>query len=108
MRVIIALLFAATAYGQQVPIDAYGTWVSYDYQDQLRIWQDNDQTIFVRSNNGSVLAEGIITSDGENFVITRSDAYDNYTLGTFIGNDTMVINKPNETEAWLWVKVSSF
>lgn len=108
MRIIIALLFAATAYSQQVPIEAYGTWVSYEHQDQLRIFLDNDQTVFIRSNDGSVLAQGTITIDGDNFVITRSDVYDNYTLGTFVGNDTMVISKPDQAQSWLWVKVSDY
>lgn len=108
MRIIIALLFAATAYSQQVPIDAYGTWVSYEHQDQLRIFLDDDQTVFIRSNDGSVLAQGTITVDGDNFVITRSDVYDNYTLGTFVGNDTMVISKPDQAQSWLWVKVSDY
>jgi hypothetical protein len=108
MRIIIALLFAATAYSQQVPIDAYGTWVSYEHQDQLRIFIDDDQTVFIRSNDGSVLAQGFITSEGNNFVITRSDVYDNYTLGTFVGNDTMVISKPDQAQSWLWVKVSDY
>lgn len=108
MRIIIALLFAATAYSQQVPIDAYGTWVSYEHQDQLRIFLDDDQTVFIRSNDGSVLAQGTITIDGDNFVITRSDVYDNYTLGTFVGNDTMVISKPDQAQSWLWVKVSDY
>lgn len=108
MRIIIALLFAATAYSQQVPIDVYGTWVSYEHQDQLRIFLDDDQTVFIRSNDGSVLAQGTITIDGDNFVITRSDVYDNYTLGTFVGNDTMVISKPDQAQSWLWVKVSDY
>lgn len=108
MRIIIALLFAATAYSQQVPIDAYGTWVSYEHQDQLRIFLDDDQTVFIRSNDGSVLAQGTITVDGDNFVITRSDVYDNYTLGTFVGNETMVISKPYQAQSWLWVKVSDY
>ena len=108
MRIIIALLFAATAYSQQVPIDAYGTWVSYEHQDQLRIFLDDDQTVFIRSNDGSVLAQGTITVDGDNFVITRSDVYDNYTLGTFVGKDTMVISKPDQAQSWLWVKVSDY
>lgn len=108
MRIIIALLFAATAYSQQVPIEAYGTWVSYEHQDQLRIFLDDDQTVFIRSNDGSVLAQGTITIDGDNFVITRSDVYDNYTLGTFVGNDTMVISKPDQAQSWLWVKVSDY
>lgn len=108
MKIIIALLFAATAYSQQVPSNVYGTWVSYDFQDQLHIFENNNDTFFVRSNYGEILAEGNITSDGNNFVITRSDVYDNYTLGTFVGNDTMVISKPQSTEAWLWVKVSNY
>jgi len=108
MRIIIALLFAATAYSQQVPIDAYGTWVSYEHQDQLRIFLDDDQTVFIRSNDGSVLAQGTITSDGNYFVITRSDVYDNYTLGTFVGNETMVISKPGQAQSWLWVKISDY
>jgi hypothetical protein len=108
MRILIALLFASAAYGQQVPNNVYGTWISYDFQDQLQIYENNNDTLFIRSNNGEVLAQGSITSDGQNFVITRSDIYDNYTLGTFVGHETMVISKPESTEAWLWVKVSGY
>tara|TARA_S200002703_G_scaffold61569_1_gene53439 strand:+ start:3736 stop:4062 length:327 start_codon:yes stop_codon:yes gene_type:complete len=108
MRTLIALLFAATAYSQQLPSNAYGTWMSFEYQDQLTIWEDTDQTVFIRSNNGSVLAQGIITSEGNNFVITRTDVKDSYALATFLGNETMVITKPREAQSWLWIKISNY
>ena len=37
--------------------------------------------------------------------INRYDTEDAYRLGLFIGNETMVINKPNSIRAWLWTRI---
>jgi hypothetical protein len=37
--------------------------------------------------------------------IKRYDTDSNYNLGFFIGESTMVINKPNSVRGWLWIRL---
>ena len=108
MRTLIAFLFAAAVYGQELPDNIYGTWVSFEQNDQLNIYHSENKTFFIRENDGSILAEGRITVDGNYFVITRSDVNENYSLASYVGNETMIIIRPNENKAWLWVKTSNY
>lgn len=102
------LLMSINAFGQEdVPFEVYGIWQSVD-NEFLRVYRTEDgKAAFQRVSGRSIKAMGIIEFvDGE-MHITRGDKKDEYSLAYFLGNDNMVIAKPNSNQAWLWSKVGS-
>ncbi len=101
----ISLVVSSLAFGQEeVPYDALGAW--YDTEGEvLVISRNEDKIVFVRKNATRILASGEITMVNGDMHINRYDTEDAYRLGLFIGNETMVINKPNSYRAWLWTKI---
>jgi len=102
---LLSLVVSSLAFGQEeVPYDALGAWYSLD-GEVLVISREDEKVVFVRKNATKILATGEITMDNGDMHINRYDTEDAYRLGLFIGNETMVINKPNSVRAWLWTKI---
>ncbi len=101
----LSLLVSSLAFGQEdVPFEALGAWVNTD-GEVLIISRAQDLVVFTRKTKTRILAQGeIIMVDGD-MHINRYDTTDEYRLGLFIGNETMVINQPNSVRAWLWTRI---
>ena len=105
---LFTLMVGSLAFGQEdVPFEVYGIWQSVD-NEFLRVYRTEDgKAAFQRVSGRSIKAMGIIEFvDGE-MHITRGDKKDEYSLAYFLGNDNMVIAKPNSNQAWLWSKVGN-
>ena len=102
---IISLVVSSLTFGQEeVPYDALGAWYNLD-GEVLVISRKAEKVVFVRKNAVKILATGEITMVNGDMHINRYDTEDAYRLGLFIGNETMVINKPNSIRAWLWTRI---
>ena len=101
----ISLVVSSLTFGQEeVPYDALGAWYNLD-GEILVISRDAEKVVFTRKNAVKILATGEITMVNGDMHINRYDTEDAYRLGLFIGNETMVINKPNSVRAWLWIRI---
>ncbi len=104
-KFLLLLLVSSLAFGQEeVPYDALGAWYNLD-GEILVISRNEEKIVFVRKNATRILATGEITMVNGDMHINRYDTQDAYRLGLFVGNETMVINKPNSIRAWLWTKI---
>ena len=102
---LFTLVVSSLAFGQEeVPYDALGAWYNLD-GEVLVISRNQEKIVFTRKNTTRILATGEITMDNGDMHINRYDTEDAYRLGLFIGNETMVINKPNSIRAWLWTRI---
>lgn len=102
---LLLVLVSSLAFGQEeVPYEALGAWYSTE-GDILVISRKLDKFVFVRKDATRILATGEITMDNGDMHINRYDTEDAYRLGLFIGNETMVITKPNSVRAWLWNRI---
>lgn len=101
----LLIMVSALTFGQEeVPYEALGAWVNTD-GEVLVISRAENLVVFVRKDKTKILAQGEITMVNGDMHINRYDTNDKYRLGLFIGNETMVINKPNSTRAWLWTRI---
>lgn len=102
---LLTLVVSSLAFGQEeVPYDALGAWYNLD-GEILIISRNEEKVVFTRKNATRILATGEITMENGDMHINRYDTEDAYRLGLFIGNETMVINKPNSIRAWLWTRI---
>ncbi len=102
---LFTLVVSSLAFGQEeVPYDALGAWYNLD-GEVLIISRKAEKIVFVRKSATKILATGEITMDNGDMHINRYDTEDAYRLGLFIGNETMVITKPNSVRAWLWTRI---
>ena len=102
---IISLVVSSLTFGQEeVPYGALGAWYNLD-GEILVISRDAEKVVFTRKNAVKILATGEITMVNGDMHINRYDTEDAYRLGLFIGNETMVITKPNSIRAWLWTRI---
>ena len=102
---LLSLVVSSLTFGQEeVPYDALGAWYNLD-GEVLIISRNEEKIIFVRKNATRILATGEITMDNGDMHINRYDTTDAYRLGLFIGNETMVITRPNSIRAWLWTRI---
>ena len=102
---LLTLVVSSLAFGQEeVPYDALGAWYNLD-GEVLIISRNEEKIVFTRKNTTRILATGEITMENGDMHINRYDTEDAYRLGLFIGNETMVINKPNSIRAWLWTRI---
>ena len=101
----LSLLVSSLAFGQEdVPFEILGVWQNID-GEAVKITRNGEDVVFERRNTTSILAAGTITMvDGE-LHINRYDKDDEYRLAFFIGNETLVINKPRSVNAWLWTRL---
>ena len=103
---LIMIMVGSLAFGQEdVPYDMLGVWLNLD-GEALKISRQDGKIIFTRRTAREILAVGYIEEvDGELRVI-RGDKQDEYSLGYFVGKETMVISKPRQPQrAWLWTKI---
>ena len=102
---LLSLVVSSLTFGQEeVPYDALGAWYNTE-GEILVISRDAEKVVFTRKNAVKILATGEITMVNGDMHINRYDTEDAYRLGYFIGNETMVINKPNSIRAWLWTRI---
>jgi hypothetical protein len=102
---LISILVSTLAFGQEeVPFKTLGIWSNTE-GEVLVISRAEDLIVFTRKDKYKILAQGQITMVNGDMHINRYDTEEEYRLGLFIGNETMVINKPNSISAWLWTKV---
>lgn len=102
---LLSLVVSSLTFGQEeVPYDALGAWYNLD-GEILVISRDAEKVVFTRKNAVKILATGEITMVNGDMHINRYDTEDAYRLGLFIGNETMVITKPNSIRAWLWTRI---
>ena len=102
---ILSLVVSSLTFGQEeVPYNALGAWYNLD-GEVLIIKRNAGKIMFTRKDATRILATGEITMDNGDMHINRYDTESAYRLGLFIGNETMVINKPNSVRAWLWTRI---
>ena len=101
----LLVVVSSLTFGQEeVPYDAIGAWFNTD-GEILIIKRDSGKVVFTRKDSTRILATGEITMEDGDMHINRYDTEDNYRLGFFIGNETMVINKPHSVRGWLWIRI---
>ena len=102
---VIYVLVSTLAFGQEeVPFRALGVWQNTE-EEVVVITRAENLIVFTRKNKTKILAQGEITLVQGELHINRFDTDDEYRLGFFIGNETMVIKKPNSIRAWLWTRI---
>ena len=102
---LFSLLVSSLAFGQEdVPYEALGVWANLE-GEVLVISRAQDLIVFVRKDKYKILAQGEIKMVDGDMHINRYDTNEEYRLGLFIGNTTMVITKPHTTSAWLWTRL---
>ena len=85
------------------PNSIYGYWLNND-SEILLIQLDNS---FKRSNKFSVLAEGNLEFIDNKILVYRSDTSEEYILEYHLGKETLVVMKPNSSEAWLFSRIGN-
>lgn len=83
-----------------------GVWQNID-GEFLRVSRDYEKIIFVRRTSSEIKATGEIYIVDGTMRIVRNDVEDSYNLGYYVGNESMVICKPNDVQAWLWNKIGN-
>ena len=86
------------------PSEIYGYWLNND--SEILLIQTNNT--FTRSDKFSVLAEGEIQFIDNKILVYRSDTNEEYILEYYLGNETLVVMKPNsQQEAWLFSRIGN-
>ena len=83
------------------PDNIYGYWLNND-SEILLIQLDNS---FTRSDKLSVLAQGSVEFIDDKILVYRTDTNEEYALEYFLGNETLVVMKPNSQKAWLFSRI---
>lgn len=99
-------MVGSLAFGQEdVPYDMLGIWLNTD-GEALKISRQDGKITFTRRTAKEILAVGFIEDVEGELRVIRGDKQDEYSLGYFVGKETMVISKPREPQrAWLWIKI---
>jgi len=86
------------------PDNIYGYWLNND--SEILLIQTNNT--FTRSDKFSVLAEGEIEFIDNKILVYRTDTIQEYILEYYLGNETLVVMKPNsQEEAWLFSRIGN-
>ena len=86
------------------PDNIYGYWLNND--SEILLIQTNNT--FTRSDKFSVLAEGEIQFIDNKILVYRTDTMQEYILEYYLGNETLVVMKPNsQEEAWLFSRIGN-
>ena len=86
------------------PDNIYGYWLNND--SEILLIQTNNT--FTRSDKFSVLAEGEIQFIDNKILVYRTDTIQEYILEYYLGNETLVVMKPNsQEEAWLFTRIGN-
>lgn len=83
------------------PDEIYGYWLNNE--SEVLLIQTNNT--FTRSDKFSVLAEGEVEFVDNKILVYRSDTNEKYFLEYYLGNETLVVMKPNSQEAWLFSRI---
>ena len=83
------------------PNEIYGYWLNNE--SEVLLIQTNNT--FTRSDKFSVLAEGEVEFVDNKILVYRSDTNEEYILEYYLGNETLVVMKPNSQEAWLFSRI---
>ena len=97
------LLSSFTLFADETNPNIYGYWLNLD-SEILLIQTDNT---FTRRSESNILAKGEIIISEDNISVLRTDTGEEYTLEYFLGNETLVVRKPNSDQAWLFTRVGS-
>ena len=97
------LLSSFTLFADETNPNIYGYWLNLD-SEILLIQTDNT---FTRRSESNILAKGEIIISQDNISVLRTDTGEEYTLEYFLGNETLVVKKPNSDQAWLFTRVGS-
>ena len=97
------LLSSFTLFADETNPNIYGYWLNLD-SEILLIQTDNT---FTRRSESNILAKGEIIISDDNISVLRTDTGEEYTLEYFLGNETLVVKKPNSDQAWLFTRVGS-
>tara|TARA_B100000965_G_C19459170_1_gene698881 strand:+ start:524 stop:847 length:324 start_codon:yes stop_codon:yes gene_type:complete len=97
------LLSSFTLFADETNPNIYGYWLNLD-SEILLIQTDNT---FTRRSESNILAKGEIIISEDNISVLRTDTGEEYTLEYFLGNETLVVKKPNSDQAWLFTRVGS-
>ena len=97
------LLSSFTLFADETNPNIYGYWLNLD-SEILLIQTDNT---FTRKSESNILAKGEIIISEDNISVLRTDTGEEYTLEYFLGNETLVVKKPNSDQAWLFTRVGS-
>ena len=95
------LLSSFTLFADETNPNIYGYWLNLD-SEILLIQTDNT---FTRRSESNILAKGEIIISEDKISVLRTDTGEEYTLEYFLGNETLVVRKPNSEQAWLFTKV---
>ncbi len=85
------------------PNEIYGYWLNNE--SEVLLIQTNNT--FTRSDKFSVLAEGEVEFVDNKILVYRSDTNEEYILEYYLGNETLVVMKPNSQEAWLFSRIGN-
>ena len=97
------LISSFTLFADETNPNIYGYWLNLD-SEILLIQTDNT---FTRRSESNILAKGEIIISEDNISVLRTDTGEEYTLEYFLGNETLVVKKPNSDQAWLFTRVGS-
>ena len=97
------LLSSFTLFADETNPNIYGYWLNLD--SEILLIQTNNT--FTRRSESNILAKGEIIISEDNISVLRTDTGEEYTLEYFLGNETLVVKKPNSDQAWLFTRVGS-
>jgi hypothetical protein len=105
-RLILLITFFLNSFtlsANEIDPEIYGYWLNRD--SEILLIQTNNT--FTRRSKSEVLAKGDIVIDDNNINVFRTDTNEEYNLEYFLGNQTLVVKKPNSDEAWIFTKVGN-
>lgn len=105
-RLILLITFflsSFTLFANEIDPQIYGYWLNTD--SEILLIQTNNT--FTRRSKSEILAKGEIIINNNNIKVFRTDINEEYNLDYFLGNQTLVIRKPNSDEAWLFTRVGN-
>jgi len=97
------LLSSFTLFADETNPKIYGYWLNLD--SEILLIQTNNT--FTRVSESNILAKGEIIISEDKISVLRTDTGEEYTLEYFLGNETLVVRKPNSEQAWLFTKVGN-
>jgi hypothetical protein len=97
------LLSSLTVSANETNPKIYGYWLNND-SEILLIQTDNT---FSRRSKSDIIAQGELIIDENNISVLRSDTGEEYDLEYFLGEETLVVKKPNSDQAWLFTKIGN-
>jgi hypothetical protein len=97
------LLSSLTLSANETNPKIYGYWLNND-SEILLIQTDNT---FSRRSKSDIIAQGELIIDENNISVLRSDTGEEYNLEYFLGEETLVVKKPNSDQAWLFTKIGN-